>query len=123
MSRASRLLGIVVMLAVANTFPGYVSQSYSPIPGSQGQMGISQAVSGILCYNCSELAIVPSIESLISSQPTSQFLPGNSPIMVTPNWSPYDEDAVCVWRGKVKSRWESLGFDSGIFELFIRMKG
>jgi DNA-binding transcriptional ArsR family regulator len=27
------------------------------------------------------------------------------------------------WRGKVKSRWENLGFDSGIFDLFMRMKG
>ena len=43
--------------------------------------------------------------------------------MVTPGWTPYDEDDACVWRGKVRSRWESLGFDSGIFELFMRMKG
>jgi DNA-binding transcriptional ArsR family regulator len=123
MSRASLLLGIVVMLAVANTFPGFVWQSYSPIPSSQGQLGASQSASGILCYNCSELATTPSLESSISYQPTSQILPGNSPIIVTPGWTPYDEDDACVWRGKVRSRWESLGFDSGIFELFMRMKG
>jgi DNA-binding transcriptional ArsR family regulator len=123
MSRASLLLGIVVMLAVANMFPGFFWQSYSPIPGSQNQLGTSQAASGILCYNCSELATAPSAESSISYQPTSQLLPGNSPIMVTPGWTPYDEDDACVWRGKVRSRWESLGFDSGIFELFMRMKG
>jgi hypothetical protein len=30
---------------------------------------------------------------------------------------------VWIWRGRVKSRWESLGFDSGIFDLFMRMRG
>ena len=28
-----------------------------------------------------------------------------------------------IWRGRVKSRWESLGFDSEMFDLFVRMKG
>jgi hypothetical protein len=28
-----------------------------------------------------------------------------------------------VWRGRMKSRWESLGFDSEVFELFVRMRG
>jgi hypothetical protein len=30
---------------------------------------------------------------------------------------------VWIWRGRVKSRWESLGFDSGTFDLFMKMKG
>ena len=42
------------------------------------------------------------------------------------------EDAACgrlaspcawIWRGTVKSQWESLGFDSEMFRLFMRMKG
>ncbi len=28
-----------------------------------------------------------------------------------------------IWRGRVRSQWESLGFDSEMFRLFIRMKG
>ena len=28
-----------------------------------------------------------------------------------------------IWRGTTRSRWESLGFDSGTFHLFTRMKG
>lgn len=28
-----------------------------------------------------------------------------------------------IWRGKMRSRWESLGFDSEVFELFVRMRG
>ncbi len=28
-----------------------------------------------------------------------------------------------IWRGTLRSRWQSLGFDSGMFDLFVRMKG
>lgn len=28
-----------------------------------------------------------------------------------------------IWRGKMRSRWEALGFDSQVFELFVRMRG
>ena len=30
---------------------------------------------------------------------------------------------VWIWRGRVRSQWESLGFDNGTFDLFMRMKG
>ena len=28
-----------------------------------------------------------------------------------------------MWRGRVRSRWEGLGFDSDVFRLFMKMKG
>jgi hypothetical protein len=28
-----------------------------------------------------------------------------------------------IWRGRMKSRWQALGFDSEVFELFVRMRG
>ena len=28
-----------------------------------------------------------------------------------------------MWRGRVRSRWEGLGFDSDVFRLFMRMRG
>ncbi len=126
MPRASLLLGFAVMLAIAAASPGLAWQPYSP--GGMAQQsgvggGVLSASSGVLCYNCSDLRVIPPAESLISSQPTTLQVPGNSQIAATPNWSPYDEEDSRVWRGKVRSRWESLGFDSGIFELFIRMKG
>jgi DNA-binding transcriptional ArsR family regulator len=31
--------------------------------------------------------------------------------------------SVQIWRGRLRSRWESLGFDSDMFDLFMRMKG
>lgn len=30
---------------------------------------------------------------------------------------------VWIWRGRVRSQWESSGFDSGMFDLFMKMKG
>jgi DNA-binding transcriptional ArsR family regulator len=43
--------------------------------------------------------------------------------MTTTGWIQNDEEDAWIWRGKVRSRWESVGFDSGIFELFMNMKG
>ncbi len=31
--------------------------------------------------------------------------------------------SVRIWRGRLRPRWESLGFDSDTFDLFVRMKG
>jgi len=125
MSRASLLMGLAVMLAIASASPGLAWQPYSPSGmAQQGGMGGVLSASGlVLCYNCSDLQVIPPAESLVSSQPTTLQVPGNSQIVATPGWAPYDEEDTRVWRGKVRSRWESLGFDSGIFELFIRMKG
>jgi DNA-binding transcriptional ArsR family regulator len=88
-----------------------------------GTGGVLSASSGVLCYNCSDLQIIPLTESLVSSQPTALQVPGNSQTVATPSWALYDEEDSRVWRGKVRSRWESLGFDSAVFELFTRMKG
>ena len=125
MPRASVLLGVAVMLAIAGASPGLAWQPYSPSGMAQqsGMGGVLSASSGVLCYNCSDLQVIQPAESFISSQPTTLQVPGNYQIAATPSWAPYDEDDSRVWRGKVRSRWESLGFDSAVFELFTRMKG
>jgi hypothetical protein len=28
-----------------------------------------------------------------------------------------------IWRGRIRARWSQLGFDSDVFELFVKMKG
>ena len=33
------------------------------------------------------------------------------------------QSAVLIWRGRVKTRWESLGFNHDVFEMFMRMRG
>jgi len=44
-------------------------------------------------------------------------------MVLAPGRAPYDEEDARIWRGRMRSRWEQLGFDSGVFELFMRMKG
>lgn len=56
-----------------------------------------------------------------ASRSAFQFLLGNSPILSAASWAAVG--GVWIWRGRVKSRWESLGFDSGTFDLFMKMKG
>jgi DNA-binding transcriptional ArsR family regulator len=123
MPRASLLFGMVLMLAFANTFPGFASRPGSPEVGARGRADISLAVGEMFCLNCSGLTTASLVESTAPSQPASQFLSGNSLIMTTMSWIQNDEEDAWIWRGKVRSRWESVGFDSGIFELFMRMKG
>ena len=55
------------------------------------------------------------------SQSAFQFVLGNSPALSATSWVLVG--GVWIWRGRVKSRWEGLGFDSGTFDLFIKMKG
>lgn len=121
MSRAPLLLGMMAMLMLANTFPGFAWRFDSSV-GAQSELGISLAVGETFCYNCSGVMTGVLVEPT-ASQPNSQFLSANSPIMVTLGWIESDEEDAWIWRGKVRSRWESSGFDSGIFELFMRMKG
>jgi hypothetical protein len=114
---------MAMMLAIANTFPGFVLRSDSAGIGMQSGAGISLAVGEMFCYNCSGLTTVALVQSTTSSQPTSQLLSSSSSLMTTQSWIRSEQEDAWIWRGKVKARWESVGFDSGIFELFIRMKG
>ena len=52
---------------------------------------------------------------------TFQFFLVNSPLLSSASW--VFVGGIWIWRGRTRSRWESLGFDSGIFDLFIKMRG
>ena len=80
------------------------------------------ATSGVT--NVGGNGVVSSLSSHSTSPPPQtplEFLLGNSPLFSTASWVMVG--GVWIWRGKVKSRWESLGFDSGVFDLFMKMKG
>ena len=96
MSRAPLLLGMMAMLMLANTFPGFAWRPDSSNVGTQSELGISLAVGETFCYNCSGLTTVALVEST-ASQPTSQFLPGNSMVMVTLGWIESDEEDAWIW--------------------------
>jgi predicted transcriptional regulator len=49
------------------------------------------------------------------------FFEGRSPILAPTSWVLVG--GLWIWRGRMKSRWEASGFESDIFQLFVRMKG
>jgi DNA-binding transcriptional ArsR family regulator len=104
-----------VALAITNTFllglhlaiPDLMNTASQGASVSSGGTGytISGAISSIAA----------------PSHSAFQFLLGNSPGLSATSWVLVG--GVWIWRGRVKSRWEGLGFDSGTFDLFIKMKG
>jgi len=100
MARATLLLAMVAMLAIANIFGGSPMRPDSPELGGQSG-GVSLAAGEMLCYNCSGLTTASLVESTPSPQSTSQPLPGGSPIMAASSIESEEEDA-WFWRGKVR---------------------
>jgi DNA-binding transcriptional ArsR family regulator len=114
-SRVTILLRIALVLAVANTFllglhlaiPDLMNTASQG--ASAGSGGTGYSISGAIS------------STAVPSHSAFQFLLGNSPALSATSWALVG--GVWIWRGRVKSRWEGLGFDSGTFDLFIKMKG
>ena len=102
-------------------------------PGSMGHSiaasNIAGAPSGGPQYG---IAGVPGASSGLSSLSTSphssstpgtliQFFGDHSLAFAPSGWVLVG--GLWIWRGRMKSRWEALGFDSEVFELFVRMRG
>jgi hypothetical protein len=49
------------------------------------------------------------------------FFEGQSPVLAPTSW--VFVGGLWVWRGRMKSMWKASGFESDIFQLFVRMKG
>ncbi len=116
MSRASFVLAVVVGFAIANTVFLGVHLASPSESGPALQTSITNLGTAINGYSAGSLTPLPS-----TTQPAFQFLLANSPALSTASWALVG--GVWIWRGRMKSRWEGLGFDSGIFDLFIKMKG
>lgn len=50
-----------------------------------------------------------------------RFLSVHSLVLAPASWVLVG--GVWVWRGRIRSRWEGLGFDSDVFRLFVKMRG
>ncbi len=116
MSRATFVLAVVVAVAIVNTVFLGVHLASPSESGPALQTSITNLGTGINGYTASGSLSLPP-----NNQPAFQFLLANSPVLSTASWALVG--GVWIWRGRMKSRWESLGFDSGIFDLFIKMKG
>ena len=116
MSRASFVLAVVIAFAIVNTVFLGVHLASPSESGPALQTAVNNLGSASNGYAAQSAAALPS-----ATQPAFQFLLGNSPALSTASWALVG--GVWIWRGRMKSRWEGLGFDSGIFDLFIKMKG
>lgn len=76
---------------------------------NQFSFGASSSLSGVASHS----APTPNLVLNFFGDHSLAFAPG-SWILVGGLW---------IWRGRMKSRWEALGFDSEVFELFVRMRG
>jgi hypothetical protein len=59
--------------------------------------------------------------SLGSNQGPLTFLEERSPIIAPLSW--FFVGGLWIWRGRMKSIWQASGFESDIFQLFVKMKG
>jgi DNA-binding transcriptional ArsR family regulator len=65
--------------------------------------------------------------TLATSHPSSalqtlaQFFENHSLVLAPTSW--FFVGGMWIWRGRMKSKWTDLGFDSDVFGLFVRMKG
>ena len=116
MSRASFVLAVVVAVAIVNTVFLGVHLASPSESGPAYQTSITNLGTAVNGFLAGSLTPLPS-----TTQPAFQFLLANSPALSTASWALVG--GVWIWRGRMRSRWESLGFDSGIFDLFIKMKG
>jgi DNA-binding transcriptional ArsR family regulator len=60
-------------------------------------------------------------QPLLFLLPAVQFFSAHSLVLTPISWLMVG--GVWIWRGRLKSRWEGLGFDSDVFRLFMKMKG
>jgi len=116
MRRTKVLLVALAMFAIVNTAFLFAHIAYAPSPTS------SQAPPSSIGSSLSSLS-----SSVSPNPPTTpgqaalQFFLNTSPALSTSSWILVG--GVWIWRGRTKSRWESLGFDSQTFDLFMKMKG
>jgi DNA-binding transcriptional ArsR family regulator len=107
-SRLGPVLVALAVFAVVNTI--FVAIHFLPTPSGP-------LPQGILTTGTSSSEPFP----FVLLQPAFQFLSIHSPVLAPTSWLLVG--GVWIWRGRVRSRWESLGFDSDVFRLFMQMKG
>ncbi len=111
MSRSSYVCLVAILsFAIVNTafLVAHLATPQNVLYTTQGAVGINY--------------LITATQPLQSpAQWTFQFFLANSPALSTVSWA--FVGGVWIWRGRVRSRWENSGFDSGLFDLFMKMKG
>jgi DNA-binding transcriptional ArsR family regulator len=108
MSRLGSLLVALVGFAVVNTVFAVMYFLTPSAITTVNQLSTSAVGSSVF-------------QSLLFLLPAVQFISIHSLVLAPTSWLVIG--AVWIWRGRVRSRWEGLGFDSEVFRLFMKMKG
>lgn len=123
-SSVSNSTVIALVVGSQSTTAGITSATNSTGEGSSGGMGI---------VTNSTLTSSPSFGASVSLQTNSSagakalttavvaFFEDHSLILAPSSW--FAVGGMWIWRGRMRSRWTNLGFDSDVFTLFVRMKG
>ena len=101
----------------------YSDASTSNVPNSSNASAQFQEGSGIASNGVGGVYTLPSNAAHSHSilEMVFQFFGGGSFALAPGSW--IFVGGLWIWRGRMKSRWEALGFDSEVFELFVRMRG
>lgn len=88
------------------------STTQTSVTSLTGQLSSSQAALGVSVANVSSAAPASAIVKFFEDH--SLLLAPGSWVAVGGMW---------IWRGRMRSKWTDLGFDSDVFTLFVKMKG
>ncbi|MGA2199432.1 MAG: hypothetical protein ABSG45_05790 [Nitrososphaerales archaeon] len=99
----------------------------STIATSATSPSTTGATPGSSPTNSTEFAAISSVAGSSSSVPglsflsVLQFFESHSLALAPSSWAAVG--GMWIWRGRMRSRWSDLGFDSDVFGLFVKMKG
>jgi predicted transcriptional regulator len=115
--------GAALQYTVASTVTETATSTGSA-PNSLGQNTSAPVNSDLTNGNVSFGATAttsPSPQSPFILQTLAQFFEARSLVLAPTSW--FFVGGMWIWRGRMKSKWTDLGFDSDVFGLFVRMKG
>jgi hypothetical protein len=99
----------------------------STIATTAASLSATTAAAGSAPTNSTEFAAASSTAGSLSSLPglsflsVLQFFELHSLALAPSSWAAVG--GMWIWRGRMRSRWRDLGFDSDVFGLFVKMKG
>jgi hypothetical protein len=112
LSKTTVILGGTTCFAVINTILLFMNHLKRGAPPTISTL--QTTVTSL--YGVHSASFLPATSSLALA-----FLESHSLTLTPASWCLVG--GLWIWRGRMKSRWESLGFDSDVFQLFVRMKG
>jgi len=127
LSRFTLVFAVALGFAIASTVLAgadlLARSSSSSMAGAQTALKVPGPNSSIASVSSPTYATSQqlSISLLSPFQLILQFFEDHSLTFAPTGW--FLVGGLWIWRGRMKSRWEALGFDSEVFELFVSMRG